>query len=65
MNFYISYFIDKKAKSFVPNSAFHFMPRAEDGSTGLYYQFGDYKLEFYFGTQSDLIMTVLYNTALW
>ena len=62
---YVISVIDEKAKSFTPDSAFHFMPKAEDGSTGLYYQFGDYKLEFYFGEQADLIMTVLYDTNLW
>ncbi len=57
--------VDGKSIDFTPNSNFHFMPKAEDGSTGIYYEFENYRLEFYFGHQSDLIMTVLYDTTLW
>ncbi len=62
---YVKDCIAKKPKSFTPNSTFHFMPQSDDGSTGIYYEFGDYKLEFYFSSQLDLIMTVLYDKNLW
>ena len=44
---------------------FIFMPRKDEGATGIAYTFGDYLLEFYFSEQDDLIMTVLYDTNLW
>lgn len=46
-------------------STLGFLPKSDDGAKCLTYDFGIYKLEFYFSAYDTLSATVLYNTQLW
>lgn len=57
--------IAEKGTVAAADSTLGFLPKGDDGAVCLTYDFGLYKLEFYFSSYNTLVATVLYNTQLW
>lgn len=62
---YVKKCISAKGTLSDSQSTLAFLPKATDGAKCLTYDFGLYKLEFYFSVYDTLAATVLYNTELW
>ena len=62
---YVKAAVDGKYKETEAQSDLGFLPKASEGATQLSYEFGMYRLEFYFSSYDTLSATVLYDKNLW
>lgn len=64
MKEYVKSAVEGKAEEAEITSEFSFIPKASEGATCLRYEFGAYRLEFYFSPYDELSLTVLYDVNL-